>query len=122
MEDFITDAGIIDLAHARELGVLHLLRKIKVTRTTRGQGEKAEEIESTEIQLYDAQAALDKLMRFYGLYIDKLVVEDWRQAAREAGIENPDGLFEHAKREIEKELARTNDGGSVAGGARKPER
>lgn len=72
MADFIKiQAGLpfIDLEKAQTAAKLHQLKKFKVTK------------QGVEIELYDAQAALVQLGRHYGLFTDKLQVDDWRSQA-----------------------------------------
>lgn len=62
--DFVDVAGrlaIINLEKAEEAGKLHLIKKLKYN----AQG-------TPEIELYDAQAALQLLGRHYGLFTDKV--------------------------------------------------
>lgn len=68
MEDFVEPqkgrglkigAGVIDLKKAKRLGKLHLIRKLKVG------------VDGTSIELYDAQAALEKLGRYHKLFVDR---------------------------------------------------
>lgn len=62
MDDFLDKAGDIDLARARELGKLHLVKSRSVTK----EGER--------IELYDAQAALALLAKQHGLLKDRAVL------------------------------------------------
>lgn len=87
MDDFVR-GDYIDLERARERGVMHLVKKFKVTTTTDG---KDFETHRTEIELYDAQAALVQLGRHHKLFTDRVEVEDWRSEAVRAGVD-PDGL------------------------------
>lgn len=59
MEDFLNDAGDIDLAQARERRRLHLVKSRSVTK----EGER--------IELYSAQAALEILAKHHGLLVDR---------------------------------------------------
>lgn len=63
----------LSLNKAKELGITHLIKKVK-QRTTITQKKDGDEEENhwIELELYDAQAALDKLARVRGLYNDKL--------------------------------------------------
>jgi phage terminase small subunit len=73
MEDFINPSSLsgrveINLAKARQRGKLHLLKKFK--RKIDG---------SVEIELHDSQAALDKLVRIYGINAPtQIAITDWR--------------------------------------------
>lgn len=63
MNDFITPSGRgfkIDLKKARELGRLHLIRKIKKDK------------QGTSIELYDVKDALVQLGRVHGLFTDRI--------------------------------------------------
>lgn len=93
--DFLTEAGDIDLKAARAAGKLHLIKKLK--RTTRSD-DKDGLFTTTEIELYDAQAATVQLGRHHGLFADRLEIVDWREEARKAGLQ-PEALvtsFEQA--------------------------
>lgn len=59
MEDFLDDAGDIDLGLARENKKLHLLKARSITK----EGER--------IELYSAQSALELLARHHGLLVDR---------------------------------------------------
>lgn len=79
LSEWITDDGEVDIAAMRAAGKGHLLKKYKQTRrvtTTKGGGEF--ETTTVEFELYPADAAHDKLMRYHGLYNDKLRVGDWQ--------------------------------------------
>jgi len=81
--EFITPVGnlfMIDIDKIKAKG--HLIKKVKYTKD-----------KGVEIELYDSQAALVHLGRFYGLFTDKLKVEDWRSEAEQLGIPASD-LFE----------------------------
>lgn len=78
MGDFLDISGMgfnIDLAKASELGLTKLIKKVKQRTTiTSDRDGKEEENHWIEFELYDAQAALDKLARIQSLYNDKLDV------------------------------------------------
>lgn len=59
MDDFLDDAGAIDLPAARHAGKLHLVKKRGVTK------------EGESIELYDAQAALALLAKHHGLLVER---------------------------------------------------
>lgn len=59
MDDFLDDAGDIDLTRARERSKLHLVKSRSVTK----EGER--------IELYSAQTALELLAKHHGLLIDR---------------------------------------------------
>jgi phage terminase small subunit len=60
MDDFLDDAGDIDLKRARERGKLHLVKARSVTK----EGER--------IELYSAQSALELLARHHKLLTDRI--------------------------------------------------
>jgi phage terminase small subunit len=62
MEDFLNDAGDIDLNRARERGKLHLVKTRAVTK----EGER--------IELYSAQSALELLAKHHGLLTDNIAI------------------------------------------------
>ena len=62
----------VDLDKAKEAGVLHLAKEIKQDKKV--YADKDGNIETTyrtEVKIHDSQAALDKLARCYGLYVDR---------------------------------------------------
>lgn len=59
LDDFLDDAGDIDLKKARDRGKLHLLKSRSVTK----EGER--------IELYSAQEALQLLGKAHGLFVDR---------------------------------------------------
>lgn len=63
----------ISLAHAQQAGVLHLVKKIKQRTTTTKQGD-TERI--FEVELYDAQGAIDKILRAAGAFQNTLEIKD----------------------------------------------
>lgn len=63
----------INLTAAKGAGKLHLIKKAKTTR--RSFGDDGTEV-VTEIELYDAQAALVHLGRKHGLFVDKVASTD----------------------------------------------
>lgn len=69
----------LDLEKGLQLGKTHLIKKLKqtVTTTTRGVGDNQTEEERifTEIELHDAQAALDKLAKILSLYTENINVK-----------------------------------------------
>jgi phage terminase small subunit len=64
MDDFLDDAGDIDLTRARERGRLHLVKSRSVTK----EGER--------IELYDAQSALALLAKHHGLLVERVDLND----------------------------------------------
>ena len=80
----------LDLRKAQRANKLDLIKKFKQKRTTRIDKDGAEtQDEYTEIELYDAQAALVQVGRYHGLFTDRMdanvatndsgmTVEEWR--------------------------------------------
>jgi hypothetical protein len=73
----ITNEGFtyFDFSHPEAKNYFHLIKKLKTKRTRRvdGHGEDAElwEDEWIEVELYDAQAALEKVGKVHNLFIDR---------------------------------------------------
>jgi len=63
MEDFVNEAGYIDLEEARQSGKMHLIHSYKHIATD-GQ-------ERIEVKLYDAQSALKEIIRLHQLADNK---------------------------------------------------
>lgn len=102
MEDFldITEAGDVevDLRKAKRRGVLALIKEIKHDKyVDTDKDGNTHTTYRTTVRLHDSQQALDKLMRFYGMYNDSLRIEDWKTAVVEAlqqGELDPDTVRE----------------------------
>jgi phage terminase small subunit len=75
MGDFLDVSSMgfqIDLNHAKETGLTHLIKKVKMrTQTTLNKEGVETETHDIEIELYDAQSALVQLGRHYKLFTDK---------------------------------------------------
>lgn len=75
MGDFIDIESMsfsLDLEKAKELGLTHLIKKVKdrVVMTNNRDGEETE-THTLEIELYDAKSALDTLAKYHGLLVDR---------------------------------------------------
>lgn len=71
--ELLTPLGSVDLDYIREKGLGRLIKKIKVRTITKiGKGEKDDdtEIHDTELEMYAADAAQDKILRVYKKYTD----------------------------------------------------
>jgi hypothetical protein len=74
----IDDDGFVyfNFADAEAQKNMHLIKKIKTKRERRliGRGKEAEEWEGewVEVELHDAQAALEKLGKFHGMFIENV--------------------------------------------------
>ena len=104
MLKYIDSQGNLDLQAMRDDDAGRLLKKYKKTkRIIPRKDNDPIEVERIEIELYGADAALDKLMRYHGKYNDK-VVHEWREEAEKAGIPQDlaDKIFE---RDVEQMLA-----------------
>lgn len=125
MRDFVVtdkhgDPAGFDLSEDKPL---HVVKKLSITTDTFSNEDG--ELQTTKrvtFELHDAHAALVKLGEYHRLFTQRIEVDDWREEARREGIKDPDSLFEHAKREYEKRLARPDVGGSVAGSEAHSER
>ena len=66
--------GQLDLQAAKEAGISRLIKKFKqktVTKIGKGDTDDDTEIHDVEIELYDAQAAAEKILRIHGKFIEK---------------------------------------------------
>lgn len=97
-----------DFELARKTGMLHLVKKLKRRQFTDKDGNTTRE---TEVELHDAQAALDKLAKHYKLYTSVIEINDWREQARRDGYD-PDGIFGKL---VEAGRARLDGGGEGRG-------
>ena len=62
----------VDIDKARNAGVLHLAKEIKQDkRVYTDKDGNTETTYRTEVKIHDSQAALDKLARYYGLFVDR---------------------------------------------------
>lgn len=94
----------VNLKNAKKYGQLHLIKKVKATRRV------SEEFTETtvELELYDAQAALVQLGKYYRLFTDRVTV-DWLSELEALGLDA------HA---IESELVEQFKGHLARGAAR----
>jgi len=75
--EFITGFGNIDIDLLRKSGKGRLIKKIKqktVTKIGKGESDEDTEILDTEIELYDAQAAIRDILKIHGKFTDKVDV------------------------------------------------
>lgn len=72
--DALNSSGAVDPTEARNRGKSHLIKRIKTKTITTDDND----IHETEIEMYDAQSALTTLLKFHGLLVDRVKVEDWR--------------------------------------------
>ena len=76
---YITPGQEIDIERLRSEGKGHLLKKFRRTRrTTTTRAGDVLETDTVEIELYPADAAHDRLMRYHGLYNDRVRVTTWQ--------------------------------------------
>lgn len=74
--DLIDDNGLLDLHTARAKGMTKLIKKIKQKTVTRiGKTDDSDDVEITEIEfeMYDAQAAIEKILRAGGKLKDERI-------------------------------------------------
>jgi phage terminase small subunit len=82
--DTLDSTGQISLQEAKLRARSHLVKRYKHKRktitTTDDKGDNGSEIleDEYEVEMYDAQAALNTLLKFHGLLVDRVKVEDWR--------------------------------------------
>lgn len=81
--DCLNSMGGIDITEAQRRGKSHLIKRIKtkVTTITDERNNRDTEIVETEIELYDAQAALTVLAKYNGLLVERVKVETWEDRA-----------------------------------------
>lgn len=86
----------VDLDKAREAGVLHLAKEIKQDKKVYTDKDGNTEVTyRTEVKIHDSQAALDKLAKCYGLYVDRRELtgkggEPIRLKFIDYGLDDPD--------------------------------
>lgn len=110
MGDFLTFVAgqpVLDLDKARRIGKLDLIKKYRETETTRHtkDGDMFITIRR-EIELYPADGAQDRLMRYHSLYNDKMV-HTWQQEVIEllkSGRVTPDEVLQELGDELATEL------------------
>ena len=82
--DFTSPLGAVDWVTAKEKGLTRLVKKWKVKTITINGKEEDKEINTEEVELYDAQAALEKILRVHGKFTDKLdVTSDGKPLTKE---------------------------------------
>jgi phage terminase small subunit len=71
--DLIDDNGLMDIRSARAKGLTKLIKKIKQKTITHiGTGDEGDtETHEIEFEMYDAQSAIDKVLRVAGKYINR---------------------------------------------------
>jgi phage terminase small subunit len=80
MGDFIDASGVgfcLDLRDAKEQGRTKLIKKIKQKTTTflaKSESDEDREVHELEIELYDAQAALEKIGKHHKLFTESIEV------------------------------------------------
>ena len=73
----------ISLEKAKELGLTHLIKKVKQKTIIRQKQDGDEEEEHwIEIELHDSQSALEKLARIYAMFKDRLDLTSGGEAIR----------------------------------------
>jgi phage terminase small subunit len=88
--EFITGFGNIDIDAVRKSGKGRLIKKIKqktVTKIGKGDTDADVEVLDTEIELYPADAALDKILKIHGKYSDAPTVNinmSWKEFVESA--------------------------------------
>lgn len=78
MGDFIDASGVgfsLDMKAAKEKGITKLIKKVKQKTTTfiaKKESEEDREVHELEIELYDAQSALEKIGKHHRLFTDSV--------------------------------------------------
>lgn len=86
---FADRLGQLDLQSAKEMGISRLIKKFKQRTTTKiGKSDTDEdtEINDLEIELYDAQAAAEKILRIHGKFVDKHDITTGGEKITDIGI------------------------------------
>ena len=68
--EFINDFGGIDISQVRKEGKTKLIKRWKTKTVTINGKQEDKEIHTEDLELYDAQAAIDKVLRIHGKYKD----------------------------------------------------
>ena len=69
---------MLDMKRAKELGLTKLIKRVKqktITKIGKNEDNEDVEIHNLEIELYPADAALDKILRVHGKYDDRLNIK-----------------------------------------------
>lgn len=101
--DVLNSAGGIDPLEAKRRGKSHLIKRFKTKSIT----SEDSDIFEAEIEMYDAQAALNTLMKFHGLLVDRVKHEDWRTdiiALLREGRVTPEQVRDELGTELAQEL------------------
>lgn len=83
--EFITPMGAFDIEAIKASGKGHLIKKIKQKTVTKiGKTDKDDdtEIHDTEVEFYDSQSAIDKILKVHGRYSDAPIVNvnmSWKE-------------------------------------------
>ena len=95
---FADRLGQLDLQAAKEAGISRLIKKFKqktITKIGKGDTDEDTEIHDVEIELYDAQAAAEKILRIHGKFVDRQDITSggkpltWKQVIEDAnGLAN----------------------------------
>lgn len=96
----------LDMAEAKKRGLTKLIKRVRQTTTTkigRKQDDDDEERTIIEVELYDAQAALDKILRVHGRFIERQDITTGGEKLQAIGviaIDYRDGLTDLAPRPV----------------------
>ena len=107
----------MDWRRAKKLNQLHVVKRFKHTHEVKsfGEGANATEIckDTYEVELYDAQAALNLLGKYHRLF-DRALAGDWQRELEDAGLDAT-SEFEQLKQQIKGRLAARAPGDDGAG-------
>lgn len=70
--DFLNDFGGIDVSKARKDGKMKLIKRWKTKTITINGKQEDKEIHEEDLELYDAQAAIDKILKVHGKYLERV--------------------------------------------------
>lgn len=69
----------LDMKKAQELGLTKLIKKVKQKTTThlaKSESDEDREVIELEVELYDAQAAIDKILKVHGKYTEHVDISN----------------------------------------------
>jgi len=75
----ITSVGFyLDMQKAQEADLTKIIKKVKQKTTiysAKSESQEDREVTELELELYDAQAAIDKILHIHGKFIDKITLD-----------------------------------------------
>jgi phage terminase small subunit len=83
----------LDMQKAKELGLTKLIKKVRQKTTTiigKKQSDDDKEITELEVELYDSQAAIDKILKVHGKYTNTIDLTSGGKAIKGYEVVSPD--------------------------------